>query len=58
MNNEEFTNILLQEAVINAVKIYGIEGSEEKIKELYWFNEKLKNNLLKQLRVIYYKDKT
>lgn len=58
MTNEEFINVLLQEAVINAVKIYGIEGTEEKIKELYWFNEKLKNNLLKQLRVIYYKDKT
>ncbi len=53
MNEKKYNiaDILLIDAIDNNIKRYGIEGTEDKIKELYTHPnmEKLKNMLLNEL---------
>ena len=51
MKKYKIADILVIDAIDNNIKRYGIEGTEEKIKELYTTPnmEKLKNMLLNEL---------
>ena len=51
MKKYNIIDLFLIESIDKAIKVYGIEGAEEKIKELYTYpnSEKLKNMLLNEL---------
>ena len=55
MKKYNIADILLVDAIDKNIKIYGIEGTEDKIKKLYAQPnlEKLKNMLLNELYRIY-----
>ena len=53
MKEYKITDIMAQEQVIRAVKTYGIEGTEQKIKEVYSQLPKLKESMLKAWKTIY-----
>jgi hypothetical protein len=53
MNNEKLISILISDSLIYHANIYGIEGLEQKIKEIYKFIPKLKNEMLKEYRRLF-----
>ena len=53
MKEHKITDIMAQEQVIRAVKIYGIEGTEQKIKEVYTRLPKVKESMLRAWKTIY-----
>ena len=55
MKYYKISDILAQESVIKSVKHYGIEGTEQKIKETYSYYPTLKNIMLNAWRNIYFK---
>jgi len=55
MKEYNIIDIMAQEGVINAVKHYGIEGAEQKIREVYSRHPELKEKMLKEWRKIYLK---
>ncbi len=55
MKNYKISDILCQDAVIQAVKLFGIEATEEKIKKLYSNTPMLRDSLLKAWKQIYIK---
>lgn len=51
MKEYNITDILAQEGIDNAIKRYGIEGTEEVIKRVYSRVPKLKDYMLNQLKM-------
>lgn len=50
---EELLDILIVDALKNAVARYGIEGTEQKIKELYKLMPVARDRMLKVYNVLY-----
>ena len=48
MKEYNIAQLMAQEQIILSFKRYGIEGTEQKIKELYRETPKLKNTMLKE----------
>lgn len=48
MKKYNVAQLMAQEQIILAFQRYGIEGTEQKIKQLYRETPKLKNNILKE----------
>jgi len=44
---------LMRDSLIESVKKFGIEGTEDKIKSVYTHNTELKNAMLKTLHELY-----
>ena len=55
MKKYRISDILVQDAVIRAVKHYGIEHTEQKIKEVYSRHPTLRNAMLNAWREIYFR---
>ena len=53
MKEHKISDIMAQEQVIRAVKIYGIEGTEQKIKEIYAQLPLVKETMLRAWKTIY-----
>jgi len=55
ISNKQLGKILCDDAVIQAVKHYGIEGTEDAIKRAYSQMPIARDSLLKSLKEIYFK---
>ena len=51
MKKYDIVQLMAREGVINAIKRYGLEGTEQKIKSVYKYSAKLRDYMLKE----YYK---
>jgi len=50
ITEEKLVSILIQDSIIYHAKIYGVEGVEQKINELYCNMPKLKNKMLTEFK--------
>lgn len=55
IDNKKLVQILIQDSLLKNAKIYGIEGLEQKIKELYTLMPKLQNMMLEEYRRLFLK---
>jgi len=55
ISNEKLVQILIQDSLLKNAKIYGIEGLEQKIKELYTLMPKLQSIMLEEYRRLFLK---
>lgn len=53
MNEKQLISTLIQDSLIYHAKIYGIESLEQKIKEVYQYMPKLKEEMLKEYEKIF-----
>ena len=53
INNKDIVKIMVEQDIIHCVKIYGIEGLETKIKELWKHNQKARELYLNCLYNLY-----
>jgi len=49
MKEYSITQLMIQESVQNAIKIYGLEGTDEAIKRVYKFHSKIQELMLNEL---------
>ena len=49
MKEYNIANLMAQEGIQRAIKIYGIEGTEEKIKSVYNLMPKIRDLMLEEL---------
>ena len=50
MKEYNISDLLIWEAINEAIKYYGIEGAEETIKKVYSQHPTLRDNMLKELK--------